>query len=277
MQLIRSHSRKLAVASLAVVMLALPVFKQPLTAPLPNHVELRNMTWVEVRSALKAGYTTVIVPTGGIEQNGPHMILGKHDDIVTQAASRIAKATGQTLVAPVVSYVPQGDYDPPNGHMRFPGTIGVPEPVFAGVLEGIARSLKAGGFKTVVFIGDHGGSQPAQRTMADRLTKDWVKDGVKVVSLEAYYDDRAQIKRLLAEGHSLNAIGQHASLIDTSELLAVNPKGVDIASYARLTSATEPTGITGDPSKSSSERGALLLEMRVDAATTALKNLIAAR
>ena len=68
-----------------------------------------------------------IVPTGGIEQNGPHMVLGKHDYIVRQAADRIAHELGHTLVTPVVSFVPEGDYDPPSGNMLFPGTLGVPQ------------------------------------------------------------------------------------------------------------------------------------------------------
>src|ERR1700704_6718085 len=168
---------KVGISALAGLAIALTVVNRPLTAPLPNTTDLADMTWVEVRSALDHGYTTVIVPAGGIEQNGPHMILGKHDHIVRHAAGRIAAELGHALVAPVVSYVPEGDYDPPTGHMRFPGTMGVPESVFASVLEGIARSLKAGGFKTICFIGDHGQSQPAQAEVAKRLSAEWAKDG----------------------------------------------------------------------------------------------------
>lgn len=267
--------RKAALGVAAVLLLSLVLPKQLLTAPLPNAVELKDMTWLEVRSALQAGYYTVIVPTGGIEQNGPHMILGKHDYIVAQAASTIARNVGRTLVAPVVSYVPQGDYDPPTGHLRFPGTMGVPEPVFAGILEGIAKSLKAGGFKTILFIGDHGGSQPAQKAVSERLTKAWTTAGVRVATIDAYYDDKAQIKRLLSEGQSLDAIGQHASVIDTSELLAVQPKGVDLTRYRKVSTGLEPTGVSGDPSTATPERGTSLLTMRIEAATAAIKAFIA--
>ncbi|HEY4821460.1 MAG TPA: creatininase family protein, partial [Xanthobacteraceae bacterium] len=99
---------KLGISALAGLAIALTVVNRPLTAPLPNTIDLADMTWVEVRSALDHGYTTVIVPAGGIEQNGPHMILGKHDHIVRHAAGRIATELGHTLVAPVVSYVPEG-------------------------------------------------------------------------------------------------------------------------------------------------------------------------
>ena len=163
----RFSPSKLALGVLAAALFAFAVIGRPLTAPLPNTIRIADMTWVEVRAALGRGYTRVIVPSGGIEQNGPHMVLGKHDYIVGWTAERIAAELGQTLVAPVVSYVPEGDYDPSTGHMRFPGTIGVPEDVFAGVLEGIARSLKAGGFKTICFIADHGGSMQPQAEVAN--------------------------------------------------------------------------------------------------------------
>ncbi len=263
---------KIALCLGFAALLPLTLATGPLTAPLPTGVELRDMTWVEVRTAVTSGHTTVIVPTGGIEQNGPHMILGKHDDIVREAARRIAKSVGQTLVAPVVSFVPQGDYDPPTGHLRFPGTIGVPEPVFDALLDGVARSLKAGGFKTIVFIGDHGASQAVQKAVADRLNAAWAKDGVRVAHIDSYYDDKAQITRLLAEGQTLSAIGLHAGVIDTSELLSVNAKGVDLGRYRRL--SLEPTGVSGDPTTATADRGASLLDMRIGAATAQIKALL---
>jgi creatinine amidohydrolase/Fe(II)-dependent formamide hydrolase-like protein len=268
-------SWRLAAASLAALA-AVPFLypSRPLTAPLPEAVEMKDLTWVEVRSALQAGYTTVIVPTGGIEQNGPHMILGKHDYLVAYAARQIAKEVGRTLVAPVVSYVPEGQYDPPTGHMRFPGTLGVPEPVFAGVLEGIARSLKVAGFKTIVFIGDHGQSQPVQAEVAQRLSLEWQKSGIRVVQADSYYAVPAQTKKLQAEGFGLDQIGQHASLIDTSELMAVNPKGVDIARYSRSFLPQEHNGVYGNPTRSSSAIGADLIRMRIEAAAGQIRALL---
>jgi creatinine amidohydrolase/Fe(II)-dependent formamide hydrolase-like protein len=261
----------LRVAAVAFLCLVLP--SQLLTAPLPEGVRIEDMTWTDVRSALQAGYTTVIVPTGGLEQNGPHMVIGKHDYIVGEAAARIAKDVGHTLVAPVVAYVPEGNYDPPTGHMRFPGTIGVPAPVFDGVLEGIARSLKAGGFKTICFIGDHGESQPVQAAVAKRLSAEWASAGVRVVQIDAYYDDTAQIKRLLAAGKAMDEIGQHASIIDTSELMSVNPKGVDLSRYRSMTFGLGASGASGDPGQANPELGASLLAMRIAAAGGQIKAL----
>ena len=262
---------KLAGAVVAGLAVTFFVINRPLTAPLPNTIQIADMTWVEVRTALEHGFTTVIVPSGGIEQNGPHMILGKHDYIVKHAAERIAGDLGKTLVAPVISYVPEGDYDPPTGHMRFPGTIGVPETVYAGIVEGIARSLKAGGFRTIVFIADHGGSQSPQAATIARLNAEWAGKGVRVIHGDSYYADAEQIAHLLKQRETRAAIGQHASIIDTSELMAVNPRGVDLGRLGGLKMRMKTTGIVGDPARASAERGKELLEMRIRAAVAQIR------
>jgi creatinine amidohydrolase len=266
---------KLGLSAAVGLAIAMAVAHRPLTAPLPATIDLADMTWVEVRSAIERGYTTVIVPSGGIEQNGPHMIVGKHDYIVRAAARRIASDLGQALVAPVVSYVPEGSYDPPSGHMRFPGTLGVPEPVFAATLEGIARSLKVGGFKTICFIADHGGSQAPQADVAARLNAEWADKGVRVVHVDTYYADAGQIALLERQGESRAAIGQHASIIDTSELMAVHPEGVDLGKIGGFGFTLQANGIVGDPRSASAERGRELLTLRVAAAIRQIRSQLA--
>ncbi len=236
----------------------------------PPALAIRDLTWLEVRAALQAGYKTVLVPTGGIEQNGAHMILGKHDYIVGWAAHRVALGAGKTLVAPVISYVPEGSFEPPTGHMRFPGTLGVSGEAFAGVLDGIARSLKTHGFTLICFMGDHGASQPVQSEVAGKLSKEWAKEGVRVINLDAYYNDSEQVKRLQREGETPETIGQHATIIDTSELLAIHPAGIYLERVPQPGSAAE-MGSSGDPSRASAERGRDLITMRVEAAIAQLR------
>jgi creatinine amidohydrolase len=271
----RYRAARLALAVLAGLALAFYWVQRPLTAPLPDTVQIADMTWVEVRSALARGYTTVIVPSGGIEQNGPHMVLGKHDYIVGWSAVEIAKELGRTLVAPVIPYVPEGDYDPPTGHLRFPGTIGISEEVYAGMLEGIARSLKAGGFKTICFIADHAGSLKPQAEVAERLSREWGKQGVRVIDVSDYYADAAETDYLERQGETPGAIGQHAGISDTSELMAVHPEGVDIQRYVGTTFALEPNGVSGNPIKSSAERGRALLNIKIFAAVKQIRALAA--
>ena len=66
--------RRLAVAAL---MTALP-FAQISAQKPPDTVLLEQLTWEEVRELLKAGKTSIIVPTAGTEQKGPHMVIGEH-------------------------------------------------------------------------------------------------------------------------------------------------------------------------------------------------------
>jgi creatinine amidohydrolase/Fe(II)-dependent formamide hydrolase-like protein len=242
-----------------------------LTAPLPDQVDIAELTWVEIRSLIEHGFTTAIVPSGGLEQNGPHLAIGKHDRIVAFTAKRIAAALGRTLVTPVVSFVPQGEYSPPTGHLRFPGTIGVPPDIFAGTLDGIARSLKAAGFRTICFVADHGESLPVQNAVAERLGREWAGEGVRVVSVKGYTADAAQLAWLQSQGESPASIGRHGGIQDTSELLAAYPPGVKLERWTGRPAWSEPTGADGDPTRASAERGAKLLEMKIEAAVAEIR------
>lgn len=254
----------------AVGLTAYTGWRQPAQA-LSTTREIAEMTWMEVRAAIQSGIRTVIVPSGGLEQNGPHMIIGKHDRIVAWAARRIGAELGDALVAPVVSYVPEGDYDPPTGNMMLPGTIGVPPAVFAAVLEGIARSLKSAGFETICFIADHGQSIAPQAEVAARLTREWAGKGPRVLAVESYYADAAETAYLRGQGESDAAIGQHATISDTSELMAVHPAGVDLSRLPHGTADLSALGAFGDPRRSSIARGDAMMKLKVDAAVAQIR------
>ncbi len=233
--------------------------------------EITNMTWLEVRDAVAAGTRTAIVPSGGLEENGPHMVIGKHDYIAAWAARRIAAELGDALVTPVVSYVPEGDYDPPTNNLLFPGTIGVPPAVFIAVLEGIARSLRLTGFETICFIADHGLSVPAQAEAAARLTAEWGAKGPKVLAIDAYFADAAETAYLRSQGEPDDAIGQHATLSDTSELMAVHPEGVDLSRLPSSPSSYPRLGVFGDPRRSSIVRGEAMMALKVSGAVAQIR------
>jgi creatinine amidohydrolase/Fe(II)-dependent formamide hydrolase-like protein len=197
-------------------------------AATPNTVFLEELTWTEVRDALKAGKTTIILPTGGTEQSGPHMVLGKHNYIVRHAAERIARSLGNALVAPVMAYVPEGGIDPPTGHMAFPGTITLPEEHFMKVVEWAARSFKVNGFKDIVFIGDSGPNQKGMKAVAEHLNREWSGSGVRIHYSSGYYTvgydtEGAFSKWLQSHGETPATIGRHGGIPDTSQLMAIDP------------------------------------------------------
>ena len=141
-------------------------------AQMPDSVFIEDLTWTEVRDAIQTGKTTVIMPVGVTEQNGPHMAIGRHNFIIKHNADQIARRLGNALVAPVVVYVPEGNIDPPTEHMRWPGTITLPREYFMKLIEFAARSFKLHGFRDVVFMGDHGSYQKDMKIVADALTEE---------------------------------------------------------------------------------------------------------
>lgn len=173
------HYRRLAV--LLIVLggwcLAPGSLAQDLQAPRPiaalDSVFLETLTWMEVRDAIKAGKTTVIVGTGGLEPNGPYVALGKHNYVLQATMEAIARRLGNALVAPIIKFVPEGSIAPPTGHMQYPGTISLREDTFEALLTDICSSLKQHGFTDIVLIGDHGENQRGMRVVAERLHKKW--------------------------------------------------------------------------------------------------------
>ena len=256
----------------ALCLLAPPAF----AAQVPDTVFIEELTWLEVRDAIKAGKTTIIFPTGGTEQNGPHMVLGKHNVIVKHAAEQIARRLGNALVAPVLAYVPEGNTDPPTGHMRYPGTISLPDDVFLKVAESAARSFRANGFKDIVLIGDSGENQKALRSVANALNKEWSKTDTRVHFIPDYYNDSAFREWLQGRGEKREDIGTHAGIVDTSQLMAVNPNGIR---GDKLGSGGDRivTGATGNPARASVAYGKKGLEMKIDAAVAQIRKSIAAK
>jgi hypothetical protein len=151
-----------------------------------------ELTWMEVRDALRAGKTTIIIGTGGVEQNGPYMVGGKHNYVLQTVLPYIARAIGNALIAPVVKFVPEGRIDPdPSGHMRYPGTISLEPATFEALLTDICRSYRAHGFRDIVLLGDSGGNQRGMENVATALNERWRAEGTRVHYLrEYYYEDQ---------------------------------------------------------------------------------------
>jgi creatinine amidohydrolase len=153
----------------------------------PDTVWIEEMTWMDVRDALKAGKKTVIIPSGGMEPNGPWLATGKHNYVLHANCDAIARKLGNALCSPIVKFVPEGDYTTKSGHMASPGTITMKEETYRAILEDVARSLQAHGFEHIVFIGDSGGNQAGQKAVAEKLGAEWGR-GTVVSHIPEYYD-----------------------------------------------------------------------------------------
>jgi len=248
-------------------------------AQAPDTVLLEELTWTELRELIGSKTTTIIVPVGGTEQNGPHMTLGKHNVRVKVLSEKIARALGHTLVAPVIAYVPEGRLSPATGHMRFPGTVTVPDETFQKVLEYAARSFRLHGFRDIVLLGDHGGTQADQKAVAGRLNREWAAAPARVHAIEDYYRAAdVEFPRLLkTRGYRAEELGTHAGLADTSLMLAVDPRMVRSGRLRPDTGSQEASGVSGDPRRASAELGQLGVELIVSRTVDAIRKSIAHR
>ena len=263
------HWRRAAAVSVAALALAQP------QAVLAAGVLLDEMTWTEVRDALRAGSTTIIIPVGGTEQSGPHMALGKHNVRAAALSARIAEQLGNALVAPVVSYVPEGRISPPGGHMRFAGTISVPDGAFAAIVAGAARSFRQHGFLDIVLIGDSGNYQGQLKDVAQRLNREWAGSRTRAHYVAAYYRAASEgfNQALRSKGLSDAQIGVHAGAADTSLMLAVDPARVR-ADRLQPGTSEAATGVVGDPSRASAALGKIGIDMAIGQAVEAIRQAV---
>ena len=234
----------------------------PAQAPARPALELpslyiEELTWTEIRDALAAGYTTAIVPTGGTEQNGAHMVMGKHNYVITFASNLIAQRLGNALIAPTIAFVPEGNF----GSEGFQaGVISAPSS-FQPLMEAAARSLKVHGFREILIVGDNGGNQNGIRAVTEKLNAEWAGSGTTVYGLTDYYDRGQDYSRVWLQalyGYDMGMIGTHAGITDTSAMMYAFPNGI-----RRDQISAEGEGQSGDPTKAMADIGRMVVNFKV--------------
>ena len=271
------------VISLASVALRLPAQTPGAspagTSPDPNmprpvaaheSVFLAELTWLEVRDAIRSGKTTVIVATGGIEMNGPYLVLDKHNVVLRATTEALARKLGNALVAPIIAFVPEGDIDPPTGHMRYPGTISLTADTFERLLSDVARSLKKHGFTRVILIGDSGGNQAGMRAVAERLAEEWKGSGVGIHYIPEYYDYPGVYRWLESQGVHQVDEGYHDDFQITSTMMTVDPLTVRMPQ--RIAAGRfSINGVNLAPAESTIAWGHRVIAWRVDRTVEAIR------
>lgn len=244
--------------------------------PLPkaDTVWLEEMTWMDVRDAMAAGKTTVIIPTGGHEPNGPWLALGKHNYVLHANCDAIARKMGNAVCAPIIKHVPEGGIDPPTGHMTSPGTISLREDTFQALLTDTAESLKAHGFKQIFFIGDSGGNQGGQRTVAETLNKKWAGSTL-IAHIQEYYDYASVAKYM--EGHGIKegtSDNMHDDPIITLNMFIDDPKSVRFDERVKAGKATI-NGVDVSNKAKNAQLAKLIVDYRADQTIAAINKAIA--
>lgn len=122
-----------------------------------------ELTWPEVNEAVAMGKIPII-PTGSVEQHGPHLPLKVDHLCATAVATEAARLRPDiSLVLPPVSY----------GYvhhvMDFPGSINIHFEHFIQYVLDICKSLAYHGFKKMVIVNGHGSNNPLVNLVSRRV------------------------------------------------------------------------------------------------------------
>ncbi len=254
--------------------------QEELKAPRPidavESVWIDELTWMEVRDALAAGKTTAIIATGGIEQNGPYLVTGKHNVVLRGMCDAIARKLGNALCAPVLGLVPEGDIERKTGHMRYPGTISVREETYRMMLDDVASSLAAHGFTDIILIGDSGGNQGGLEATAQALNARWsnarayfIPEFYQYADVERYMEEDLGFKQPIDEG-------LHDNLYITSLMMVTDPTSVRYEQRVKAGKATI-NGASIAPKERTIELGRKLMDYRAEQTVKAIRSAMAKR
>ena len=245
------------------------------TVSQPASVMMERITTAEIRDAIHAGKTIVLIPSASTEATGPAIALGKHLVRARYIAEHIAQDLRNALAAPVMPFAPTTD------ESRFPGTVNLSPDAFSRVNEDVAESMVRTGFKYVIFMGDHDQNQPLLRTLARKLDEKHRAEGVRVLfSSDAYAKTNKEIDEYLhANGYPSS---RHGGVSDTSLTWAADPDYVHpdrLVVGAPVPPAGTPlslgtVGIEGDPRRASRKLGQMFLDWKVKNAVAEIRTLV---
>lgn len=238
---------------------------------------MEELTFMEIRDLIADGVTTVILSTGGIEENGPYLATGKHNLILEAICPAIAEKLGNALCAPVVKFVPQGNIDPPSGAMKFPGSISLTAATYEALLTDIALSLRQSGFSDIVLIGDSGGNQRGMANVAAALTAQWEDGTTRFHFVGEFYDPGWEETEQFTErelgvaesGHD----GYHDDIWVTAMMMVTDPDQVRIAERVDAGLASI-NGVSIVPMQETIELGRKMVEFRAEFTANKIRSIL---
>lgn len=248
----------------------------PNPLPAAKSVWLEELTWMDVRDAIKAGKTNIIIATGGMEPNGPWLATGKHNYVLHANCEAIARKMGNALCAPIVKFVPEGDISPKTSHMVSPGTISMREDTFRAILRDTAESLQAHGFKNIIFIGDSGGNQNGQKAIAEELTAKWAGNAL-ALHIAEYYTYSEVAKYMEGQGIKDGASdNMHDDPIISLNMFIDDPNSIRFNERVKAGKATI-NGVNISDKAKNTELAKKIVEFRATKTIEAINKLIAAK
>ncbi|BAZ66540.1 creatininase [Fischerella sp. NIES-4106] len=245
------------------------------------------LTWQDIENMPDKQNVVIIQPIGAIEQHGLHLPL-----IVDSAISIavLGKALSK-LDADIPAYaLPNIYYGKSNEHWHFPGTITLTSQTLIALLMEVCESIYRAGFRKLVLMNSHGG----QPQIIELVARD----------LHIKYDDFCifplftwrvpNIAKELLTPKELE-LGIHAGDAETSLMLAILPEQVKMANavteypqnlptdsvlsmegklpFAWATKDLSQSGVLGDPTTATKEKGDRIWESLADGWVQTIKDI----
>jgi creatinine amidohydrolase/Fe(II)-dependent formamide hydrolase-like protein len=253
-----------------------------MNAPRPiealNSLWIEELTWMEIRDAIRAGNTTALVLTGGVESNGPHLAAGKHNYSNQLMGEAVAQELGGALIAPLVTLEP-GNVD---GDVSI-GSTGpmVSQETYVAWLTDIGDSLRRMGFTEVYYLGDSGGNQRGQAAAAEALTAKYQGTPTRFHHVPEFYN-HTQVRQYIQEDlgipeemeytASQGSDGIHEELSIASIMSVLDPTTIRYDQRVAAGGATI-NGVSLEPIEETQALGRKLIEFRTQITVEAIRAL----
>lgn len=254
---------------------------------IPPHRFFPYLTWAEIQSISDPESVVIIQPVGSIEQHGYHLPI-----IVDSAIGMgvLGKAL-EKLKPEIPAYsLPCLYYGKSNEHWHFPGTITLSATTLLSILMEVADNLYRSGFRKLVLMNSHGG-QPQIMEIAARDIHQKYEDFLVFPLFTWRVPNIAS--ELLTEKEL--EYGIHAGDAETSLLLSLLPNQVNMEKavkeypqglpensllsmegklpFAWLTKELTKSGVMGDATVATKEKGDKLLESLSDSWVQLIENI----
>jgi creatinine amidohydrolase len=238
----------------------------PMKTWIPDARNFAYLTWKQV-DALPRAATLLVLPTAAIEQHGHHLPLAT-DTLINNLL--LGKALALLPAELPIYSLPPLCYGKSNEHLGFPGTLSISAQTFLSVVHDLGASISVAGFNKLVLYNTHGGNTSLVDVAARDLRAEF---GLRTFTL--FGSPGMEFDGVCAQER---AYGFHAGEIETAYLMHATPElvhpGVFTANYiarvdqpellkpegssanfAWLTGDVSPSGVLGDPSAATAEKG----------------------
>lgn len=232
------------------------------------------LTWTQIQQMPDKDNVVLLQPIGAIEQHGPHLPL------IVDAAISVAvvgKALEQLDSAIPAYALPPLYYGKSNEHWHFPGTITLSAQTLMALLMEVAESVYRAGFRKLALVNAHGGQPQVMEIVARDLHQQ--HEDFMVFPLFVWRAPHSAGDFLSPQEAEF---GIHAGDAETSVMLSILPDQVDMTAaiaeypdelpensllsmegklpFAWTTRDLSRSGVVGDPTVATKEKGDRLLE-----------------